>query len=228
MQFFKRLIKITLLLIVIVVAVYGFAKYQESQAELEKLKGNPSAVLGQETKALVGKVSKLMELPEKENPTIAEITDVKKLKDQPFFAKAQNGDKVLIYSLSKKAILYRPSVDKIIEVASVNLGQAQAQETPTLQQSGNGVRIAIYISSTTSAEMTDKVEQQLKEQLPSVTVVLKDFTKRKNYYGTLIVNLGRQNQDIANQLKVILNGEIGQFPQGEIKPDADFLVILGK
>ena len=40
-----------------------------------------------------------------------------KLKAQPFFAKAQDYDQVLIFEKAKKAILYRPSTNKLIEVA---------------------------------------------------------------------------------------------------------------
>jgi hypothetical protein len=67
------------------------------------------------------KVSRIMVLPANEEPTLATVTDLSKLKDQPFFANAQEGDKVLIYPRSLKAILYSPSKDKIIEVSSVNL-----------------------------------------------------------------------------------------------------------
>lgn len=62
------------------------------------------------------KVSLLMDVPS-ETPTIASISDASKLREQPFFAKAQNGDKVLIFNAAQKAVLYRPSTNKIIEVA---------------------------------------------------------------------------------------------------------------
>ncbi len=67
------------------------------------------------------RVSRIMVLPANEEPTLATVTDLSKLKDQPFFTNAQEGDKVLIYPRSLKAILYSPSKDKIIEVSSVNL-----------------------------------------------------------------------------------------------------------
>lgn len=79
-----------------------------------------------EVNALIAKVSKLMALPTDETPTVATVTDASKVKDQPFFKDSQNGDKVLIYQKIGKAILYRESENKIIEVGAVNFNQAVA------------------------------------------------------------------------------------------------------
>src|SRR5258708_1604387 len=87
-----------------------------------------------EASMLISQVGKLIDLPKDETPTIATITDISKLKDQPFFANAKNGDKVLIYTNAKKAILYRPSENRIIEVGAVNINQqpvAQPSSSPS-------------------------------------------------------------------------------------------------
>ena len=68
-------------------------------------------------------MGKLLALPSDEKPTVATITDVEKLKEQVFFKNAMNNDKVLIYTKAKKAILYRPSENKIVEVGAVNINQ---------------------------------------------------------------------------------------------------------
>lgn len=99
--------------------------YWQSQNELQKTKDQlnnqqnvPAAVSPRdENKQLVDKVGKLIILPANEEPDIATVIDLNKLKDQPFFAKAQVGDKVLIYSQAKKAVLYRPSTNEVIELA---------------------------------------------------------------------------------------------------------------
>ncbi|MEX2010527.1 MAG: hypothetical protein WD874_01860, partial [Parcubacteria group bacterium] len=72
------------------------------------------------TNEVIEKVGKLVELPEGENATVATVTDLEPLKGQAFFAEAKVGDKVLIYGESKKAILYRPSENKIIVVAPLS------------------------------------------------------------------------------------------------------------
>lgn len=106
---------------------YFYNKYQETKKILE----NPEEAAKIETKKIVEKVGKLIELPSGE-PTIATVLDKEKLKDQPFFAKAENGDKVLIYAEAQTAILYRPSINKIIGFAPLNLGEPKNQETEPL------------------------------------------------------------------------------------------------
>lgn len=107
-------------------SVYYFRQYQKAQLRLT----NPAEAAKQEAADTVAAVGKLMLLPTDETPTVMQITDVAKLKDQPFFANAQNGDKVLIYTKAKKAILYRSDSNMIIDVAPVNIGSTA---TPSAQ-----------------------------------------------------------------------------------------------
>lgn len=125
-----------LLVLSTLVSASYFSQNQATKEELAQLKSNPQAVAQSETKNLVAKVSTLVELPN-EQPTVATVTDVSKLKSQPFFSKAQNGDKVLIYTKAKKAYLYSVSLNKILEIAPVNIGTndpgqvAGAKASPT-------------------------------------------------------------------------------------------------
>ncbi len=86
------------------------------------LKQNPQKIFEQEVKDIVDMVGKILVLPEGEQPTVATVTDLERLKDQPFFAQAKIGDKVLIYTNARKAILYRQKENKIVEVAPLNIG----------------------------------------------------------------------------------------------------------
>ena len=70
---------------------------------------------------VVESVGKLVELPSDEDPTVATIMDLAPLAGQEFFKDAKLGDKVLIFSKSKKAILYRPDENKIISIAPLNI-----------------------------------------------------------------------------------------------------------
>lgn len=116
--------------IILFLASAGATYYFYNQ--YSQLKQNPQRIAQEEAKALIRRVSELIVLPEDEQPTIATVTDIERLKDQPFFAKAKNGDKVLIYTNAKKAILYDPVSNKIVEVAPVNIGTPQAPTPPEI------------------------------------------------------------------------------------------------
>ena len=100
-------------------AYHFYNRYQDFYKQFQDLKNNPSALSKEETQALVDSVGKLVEIPKDETPTVATVLDKEKLKDQSFFQTAENGDKVLIFVNAKKAILYRPSTNKIVEIAPV-------------------------------------------------------------------------------------------------------------
>ena len=100
---------------------FGVTKYQEAKREIKILEENPLATGDKEFQDIINKVGNHIILPENETPTIATVSDVDKLKEnQPFFRNAKNGDKVLIYESAKKAFLYNPEEDKIVDVGFVN------------------------------------------------------------------------------------------------------------
>lgn len=128
----KTLILAALLLVLLAGAGYGWARYSAIKKENEKLK-DPQQAAQAEAEQLKTKVGALIELPANENPTIATVVDASKLKSQAFFANAQNGDRVLMFPEAKKAILYRPSTNKIIEVAPINIGNNESTTTNQTQ-----------------------------------------------------------------------------------------------
>jgi len=91
--------------------------------QVTKLKEDPEAVAREEAEQLVAVVGKIIILPADELPTVATVSDPTKLADQAFFAKAKVGDKVLLYANARKAYLYDPKANKILEVAPINLGE---------------------------------------------------------------------------------------------------------
>ena len=199
----------------IIVSVYFYLQYQHSQQLLK----NPTLAGQIESSDLVNRVGMLMELPRNEQPTIATVSDYKQLKDQPFFTNAVNGDKVLIYTKAKKAILYDPKMNKIVEVAPVNLGNAA---NPTVSP----VRVALY-NGTATAAATATIEQELKTKVNNITIATKTSAKG-DYTKNLIIDLTGQNGTSVSQLASLLNGEVSSLPTGEIKPlNADILVIVG-
>ncbi len=115
-------ILVALVVVLALTAGYFYKKSTTTQA----------SITAKEVKSLTSAIDKLMVLPEDETPTVATVSDPSALSDQPFFIGAQKDDMVLIYSNAKRAILYRPSIDKIINIAPLNLGEAAPSvATPT-------------------------------------------------------------------------------------------------
>ncbi len=107
------------ILFVLLLILGGIAVY--FYAQISAMKQDPDALAVKEAEDLVSVVEKLIILPKDEVPTIATVSDPTKLADQPFFAKAKVGDKVLLFSQAKKAYLYDPVAHRILEVAPINL-----------------------------------------------------------------------------------------------------------
>ena len=125
--------------ILVIIAVLGVCGSVYFYKKYQSLKIDPNAEAAKQTASLVAQLSKLMELPQGETPTVATISDKEKLKGQSFFNLADNGDILFAYTTSMKAILYRPSTNKIINVAPISINQSQdltgasqKVESPTL------------------------------------------------------------------------------------------------
>ncbi len=116
--------------LVLVVAIVGAVSSAYLWNKVKYLE-NPTPSTQEEIKQLVIEVGKFLVLPTDETPTLATISDPEKLRDQPFFANAEAGDKVLIYTVSRKAILWRPSISKIVEISTLNPSSALNQTDST-------------------------------------------------------------------------------------------------
>ena len=66
------------------------------------------------------RVAVLYQLPTNEEPALATVTDKAKL-ESTFAGKVENDDKILIYEKNGKAIVYRPSINKIVDVEPVQI-----------------------------------------------------------------------------------------------------------
>ncbi|MEI6649804.1 MAG: hypothetical protein WCL23_00020 [Candidatus Moraniibacteriota bacterium] len=103
-------------------ALYFYRAYREA-SEVKPV--------ASEIEELVSRIDAVMELPKGETPTLATVTDKTRLSGQEFFKNAENGDKVLIYESSGKAIVYRPSTGRIMNVAAVNVGNGSVEQKST-------------------------------------------------------------------------------------------------
>lgn len=210
---------LVIIILLIIAAASSFAYYR-SQQQLKTLQSTPQEIASNQVKNLVQKVGKLVALPEGEEPTVATITDIEKLKGQTFFANAQNGDKVLIYQGAKKAFLYRPESDKIIEIAPINIGQEQGQVAGETSQK---LRFVIH-NGTNISGLARRYQDEVKAKIANAEIVSIGDAKNKETTKTFIVSLTDTDAGgIASSLGI----EVSTLPAGEPKPDADFLIILG-
>ena len=122
---------IVLLIVLAVIVSGGYVYYRNSKNQPSQQTLSLTQQKEEENKELIELVGKLILLPTNEQPTIATVSDKSQLSTQPFFNNAVDGDKVLVYANAKKAILYRPSTNKIIEVAPVNITSPSVSPSPT-------------------------------------------------------------------------------------------------
>lgn len=233
-------------------SIFFYSKYNEAQQILS----NPTLAAKAEAKNLVARVGKLMILPPEDNPVVITVSDIDKLKDQPFFARGKNGDKVLIFTGAKEAILYDPDANKIVEVGPISLptptgGPLSNQYTlptltpganvtgtphPTVNPTGTAATLPLMISlynGSTTVGITATAEKEIKQKYPSYAIVSEDKAKFNNYATTEVVDLTGTNQSTAKDLATLLKGEtLSRLPDGEKSPattsgQIQILAIIG-
>ncbi len=200
---------------------------------------HPEKAVEKQVKDVVEAVGALMVLPEGETPTLATVTDKSRLEGQQFFKQAENGDKVLIYAQAGKAILYRPEAQKIVDVSAINIntsGQARSEAEPESANQPDDIRIvggletvtvALYNGST-GAGATQTFENGLTSALgDAVEVQTRTRAARTDYSGILVVPLNPAAEAKAREIAEKMQGQMGSLPEGEARPDADVLVIVG-
>lgn len=104
--------------LIVLIAVLALFFYKSNHISYN----NPDSIAESNTKLIIEQVGKIVFLPKGETPTIATVSDPSLLKNQPFFVDAKKGDQVLIYSNSRKAIIYDPVANKIVNMATLNIG----------------------------------------------------------------------------------------------------------
>lgn len=195
--------------------------------------------------SLISEVGDKMVIPKGETPTIATVTDITKLENQPFFRNAQNGDKVMIFGSTKQAILYRSSIHKIIAVSPVNASSPQANVLPSITPvvSGSttpGVSLTptpapklkvVVLNSTKTVGLAKKGAALLDTQKVQILSLSNAVGE---YKTTTISNVNKDKKVSDTDLKAIASSfskikpVISSLPTGEAAPaGADVVIILG-
>lgn len=100
-------------MVIVLLAATGFLGWQYYEMRKPGLSAEASVI------KLVEEVGEAIILPQDELPTVAKVADASQLTDQPFFVNARTGDDILIFEKAQKAILWRPSLRRVVEVSSL-------------------------------------------------------------------------------------------------------------
>ncbi len=217
--------------------VYFGVSYVRMSRELSDLKksktyaSDPKAEIGD----LLKEISRSMELPSIVEPSLATVSDASKLKNQMLFTNAQNGDKLLIFADVKKAILYRPSTKKIIDVALLSAPATQSATvvSPTGKPVPSGIPAAAkfyLLNGTKTVGLTKSFEQKTLSKLSGATVLDRDNAKNQGTLETVVIAVSKTALESVDQIVSVLSAKKGTLPGDEPTPPAgtDFVVIVGE
>jgi hypothetical protein len=109
-----------LMILLLFFSVFSTAKYVQAENRLNQVGANTIMSGKSSADKVIYEAGSIAKLPDGETPTVALIKNISQLKGQPFFVGAENGDYLMVYTRAKKAILYRPSINKIIEYSNTN------------------------------------------------------------------------------------------------------------
>lgn len=163
-------------------------------------------------------IGKLMLLPKDEEPTLAIVQDKSLLKDKFLLANAQNGDQVLVYTTKGQAIIYRPSINKIVAVSSITVDLALAESVGTT---------IMILNGTTDLTITNKVETAIKDKYPDANITIGNANKR-DFPTTIIIDNTDKKDNLVESLGGLIKGQRGVMPLSESAGSTDMVIIIGK
>lgn len=223
----KNILTALIVMVTLALAGVGFMyyQYQKTASELKKVKtqiavqsSTPKEPKEDEIKKIVAEIAKVARLPENEIPSVATITDVSKLKDQPFFKDAKNGDILLVFNTSGKAVLYDPKEKKIVDVTTLSTSPSFNQQFKIVIRNG-----------TSTPNLVGKLEADLKKALGVVNVTAKENALKQTYEKTQVSLINPSASEFVSNVSKVINAQVVDFPSDEPKPkDADILIIIGK
>ncbi|MBP7766987.1 hypothetical protein KA068_00505 [Candidatus Saccharibacteria bacterium] len=205
--------KINIVMAIIVVILLLISGYLYKELRNNKNGSSSNNVTAQkEAEDLKAKVGKIILLPD-ETPVIGTVNDKDKFKDQPFFNGVENGDKILIFSESKKAVIYRDKDNRVINSGPIAVTSDSNATTKTVSvltdESGN-------IKGSTNDALVKINGIKVSKNTAKVKV-----DKLKVY------DPGNNDTELAKQISSALGAEvITSIPDGETAPEGADVVVF--
>lgn len=211
-----------LVLVILLGVVVGFMVIgnNDGGADSEQVSASRAA----DTEDVLKKVSRHINLPEG-TPVVVEIKDIDLLLSQSaFYYGAQNGDVLLLFAESQRAMIYSPSRDLL-----VNVGPVQFDNSGDAGQSVNrAITIEVRNGSGVSGE-AGKLGRSLNADVMYAVIGMNDAANT-NYTETIVVN--RTGATIASQVQELADRVEGRvvesLPLDEANSLADVIIIIGK
>ena len=206
----SQLLKIGLVIALAGLAIFFFVGSRSSGSETKE----------DQAKRITERVSKLIDIPD-ETPSVAKVDDKTKLSDEVFFANAKNGDFVLIFKRAQKAVLYRESTNRIVNVGPVTIESKTATTAKPKAQEQSKPRIDVVAFENDSNQTKAKLETEIGE-----TADISQVDSAEEFNDTIVLINNADLAELANQIAELTNGEVGAIPQGGQPSDADIVVYL--
>lgn len=214
--FSKLILGLLFLALIAGVAVTGYMYYQTRQ-QLEALSTpqGQQRLSEQEIAAVLSQLGKLTLLPD-ESPVVATIIDADFLATQSaFYQQSQNGDKLVIFPQAKKAFVFSPERNII-----VNSGPL------ITDQSAQSLKVEVRNGSSTPG-LGERVKTELEANGATVTTVSNSVG---DYVETQVIGINEQvNPQVLNAIATYFKGRVSEnIPAGETDSEADVLLIVGE
>lgn len=187
----------------------------------------------------VAAVGKLILLPENEAPLVATIVDATTLEqEQAFYRGAENGDQLLIYGNSLRAILYSPERNIIVNVGPVEVPNegstvAQAPEDSNVDEEAPLPQAEVLTIDIRNGSGEDGAASELAAALDEEEGYLVQSVTdaaRTDYRATTIINQTNGEKEALVSIFVErIGGTVSTIlPSDEAESDADIIVIIGE
>ena len=123
------------LVLLVIGVTFVYKRYVSAQDELVRLESIIGTLQGtpgpktEDEKKILEKVSRLIMIPQNESPTIFTVLNADALaKEQSFFLGTVNGDILIVFRQSQKAIIYSPTRKMIVNAGPI-ISSLQTNQT---------------------------------------------------------------------------------------------------
>lgn len=225
MKRFGRLILIIATLVIVGALIYFGWSWWDLKKQVNMLL-RPEGIeelQKKQTEELLNKMKEHIVLPDGEDPIIATVTDAEALKrESNFYALAKNDDVVVIYVRAKKAFLYDPFANRVLNVGPV----ITDENSEGIEQDEDIVSVEVRNGTEVSGR-GEEMAQQI-SNLDGNFKVLPATNADETYSETVIIDNGADAKLLAKVEAELGTTALTTVPEGERSSSAKILILIGE